>query len=131
MVYIGGYVSKATLMPYLNKLKTILADDYSDYRENQAKRDHHSFHVTLINPFEYQKLSPSQVKTGQMLTVNLVGLGHAQKPGKAAYFVVANSADGRFYRQQLLLKPKDFHVTLGFKPQDVFGVSKGADSLIK
>ena len=131
LVYIGGYVSKATLLPYLDKLKNILQHDFVDYRANQAQRDHHSFHITLINPFEYQKLDKNKVTTGQMLSFNLVGLGKAEKPGKAAYFVIANSNDGQFYRQQLLLKPKDFHVTLGFKPQDVFGVSKGADTLIE
>ena len=33
-------------------------------------------------------------------------------------------------RQNLLLKNKDFHVTLGFYPDDVYGVGKGRDTLI-
>lgn len=131
LVYIGGKVTKAELFPYLDKLKNILGNDYANYRENQAIRDHQSFHVTLINPYEYQKLNAKDVKINQRMTVRLHGLGKAAKDGKTAYFVVASSSDGQYYRQKLRLQPKDFHVTLGFKPTDVFGVSKARDSLIK
>jgi len=130
LVYVGGRVSAADLVPYLEQLKAELGDEFAGYRQNQAARDHQSFHLTLVNPYEYQTLDKGKIKLDKVLRVNLIGLGKASKEGKTAYFVVAESSDGQFYRQNLLLKAKDFHVTLGFKPQDVFGVSKGRDSLI-
>ena len=131
LVYIGGKISAADLAPYLNRLEVELGREFANYRQNQAARDQQTFHLTLINPYEYQMLDSNKVKLGQGIRVNLIGLGKVTKEGGTAYFVVAESSDGKFLRQNLLLQPKDFHVTLGFQPQDVFGVSKGRDTLIQ
>ncbi|WP_281558680.1 hypothetical protein [Thalassomonas sp. RHCl1] len=131
LVYLGAKISEADLAPYLAELKQELADDFALFRQNQGKRDHFSFHMTLINPYEYQNLeiSPEQIK--QPLTVQLLGLGRVSAGKKTTYYVVAQSADGQFFRQKQLLPPKDFHVTLGFDPQDVYGVSKGVETLLR
>jgi len=115
----------------------LLPNNYSKYRENQSKRDHGVFHLTLVNPFEYQLLNKSSLKLGTYLNVTLVGLGKVcsdkelDSEKKTTYYVVANSNDGQFYRQKLLLKPKDFHVTLGFDPSDVYNQAKGQSTLIQ
>lgn len=132
LVYIGGKVSKAELTPYLNQLKRILGKEaFTTYRQNQAARDHHTFHVTLINPYEYQKINKKNIHLSQPFQVTLHGLGHVKKGDKNTYFVVASSSQGQFLRQSFLLKNKDFHVTLGFSPTDIYGVSKGRDRLIQ
>ncbi|WDE03247.1 hypothetical protein SG34_017805 [Thalassomonas viridans] len=130
LVYLGGKISEAVLAPYLAQLKQELGADYALFRENQGKRDHFSFHMTLINPYEYQNLNigPEQLK--QPLTVQLLGLGRVSAGKKSSYYVVARSQDGQFFRQKHLLPAKDFHVTLGFNPQDVHGVSKGMETLL-
>jgi hypothetical protein len=131
LIYLGGVVSSAELDGYLAQLKqTLGTDDYAIYRRYQAARDHQKFHVTLVNPYEYQTIDKSRIKKIKQFRVTLHGLGTVKKDNKSSYFVVASSSDGQFYRQNLLLKNKDFHVTLGFYPDDVYGVGKGRDTLI-
>ncbi len=131
LVYLGGKVSEVELSRYLSQLKDELGkEQYVTYRGHQAARDHHSFHVTLVNPYEYQTINKEKLNLSQKIRVTLHGLGKVEKDNKTSYFVVASSSDGQFMRQNLLLKNKDFHVTLGFYPDDVYGIGKGRDTLI-
>lgn len=133
LVYLGGKVSAADLDSYLAQMKTELGESqFNVFRQHQAARDHQTFHVTLVNPYEYQTIDKENFEMPRQFRVVLHGLGQVENEDKdkKAYFVVASSPDGQFIRQGLLLKNKDFHVTLGFYPEDVFGVSKGRDSLI-
>lgn len=133
--YIGAAVNAADLSPYLEKLELILGESFTHYRERQAARDHHQFHMTLVSPPEYQhadkliinKLLSSGV--GQ-INVTLLGLGKVALDNKETFFVVAQSNDAQLLRQQLLLKNKDFHITLGFNPSDIYGVTKDISTLI-
>jgi len=129
--YIGGLVSSEYLAPYLAQMKQRITADFSAYRENQASRDHGKFHMTLINPYEYKEVDQSKVAIGDTVTITLKGLGQVTKDDKEAYFVVVESSMAQSLRHQLKLNTKDFHVTLGFKPQDVYGVSKGEERLLK
>ncbi len=131
LVYLGGKVTVAELSGYLAQLKDELGtEQFAIYRGHQAARDHQSFHVTLINPYEYQAINKENLKVPKHFNVTLHGLGKVKKDDKSSYFVVASSSDGQYIRQSLLLNNKDFHVTLGFFPDDVYGVSKGRDTLI-
>jgi hypothetical protein len=131
LVYLGGKVSLVDLSGYLEQLKTVVGkEQYTIYRESQAARDQQTFHITLVNPYEYQTINKAQLKLPNQFRVILHGLGRVENDEKNSYFVVASSADGQFIRQNLLLKNKDFHVTLGFFPDDMYGVSKGQDTLI-
>ena len=131
LVYLGAKVSLADINEYLTQFRNEVGDDkYAMYRQYQSARDRHSFHVTLINPFEYQTINKEKLKLSQPFRVTLHGLGRVENTDKESYFVVASSRDGQFIRQELLLKNKDFHITLGFFPGDVYGVSKGRDTLI-
>jgi len=140
-VYLGALVSRTELLPYLAQLKTILTGDFERFRANQAARDHQSFHITLINPIEYQHvdkqlveqlLSPSiNISFSSQLQVSLLGLGKAEKADKSSYFVVAQSNDAQLIRQRFLLNHKDFHVTLGFDPSDIYDVKKDSSTLLK
>lgn len=139
LVYIGGKVSQADLSVYLNQLNELLGEEFYEYRANQSARDHNSFHLTLINPYEYQTIDKAQINLGKRFNVTLLGLGTASKsPSKtttpenqATFYVVAQSNDAQFYRQQFALPAKDFHITLGFKPSDIYGVGKGVNTLIQ
>lgn len=129
--YIGGLVMAKDLTPYLTQMEKLITADFADYRQNQANRDHKKFHMTLINPYEYKAVDQSKIKLGDTLTITLKGLGRVAKADKEAYFVVVESSKAQHHRQQLALAEKDFHITLGFKPEDVFGISKGVESIIK
>lgn len=129
--YLGGIISKAELNKYLDQLKLILGADYKKYRQNQIARDHNAFHVTLVSPPEFQNLNKSKLSDIKSIRVNLHGLGRVSQGDKTSYFVVASSSDGKFYRDKLVLPPKDFHVTLAFNPSDIYDVKKDKSTLIK
>jgi len=147
--YLGLNIPKAELVGYLAKMKRIIPAEYAQYRDNQSLRDHGGFHLTLVNPYEYQLLNKTELALGKNFSITLIGLGRvssentnkikvpphfestANKKNNTAYYIIANSSDGQFYRQNLLLKPKDFHVTLGFDSKDVYDKSKGVDTLIE
>lgn len=128
--YLAGLVSKAQIAPYLTQLEQILPEQFSLYRDNQAKRDFGLFHLTIIDPNEYQFVDKSKIKVGQSYTVSLLGVGKTQSQNKTAYFVVAQSSEIQFFRQQQALNNKDLHVTLGFNPADVYDKTKGPSTLI-
>jgi len=136
-VYLGAKVNSAELVIYLHKLAQLLGDDFQQYRALQAARDHQLFHMTLLSPNEYQLADKGLVEKllssaeNNQLTVNLLGLGTVKLDDKETFFVVAQSTSGQFIRQRLLLKNKDFHITLGFKPNDIYGVTKDSSTLIK
>ena len=130
LTYVGGKVNAADLELYLSQMKKILGDDFTRYRQYQSERDHQTFHMTLINPYEYQSVT-KEIDIGTKLSVSLRGLGRVNIKDKTTYFVVAQSPQATSYRQNLLLTDKDFHVTLGFYPSDIYGVNKGVASLIK
>lgn len=129
--YLAGQINKADIAHYLKQMQLILGDRFDEYRQNQSARDHHLFHLTLVNPYEYQTLTDKLQSVGKRLRVQLEGLGRVSQGDHSAYFVVANSSDGQFIRQSLLLGTKDFHVTLGFDKKDVHGVAKDKTTLIK
>lgn len=129
--YLAGLVNKADIEQYLTKLQILLGDEFESYRQHQSARDHGAFHVTLVNPYEYQALADKGKVVNKKIRVQLHGLGRVSKDDNTTYFVVASSPDGQFLRQSLLLKAKDFHITLGFKSQDVYGVAKDKTALIK
>ncbi|WP_019026463.1 hypothetical protein [Colwellia piezophila] len=128
--YIGGKVNAADLDHYLSQMKKILGDDFALYRQHQSARDHHAFHMTLINPYEYQTIT-QDIALGSSLSVSLNGLGRVKQGNKTTYFVVGQSLEVASYRQKLALTKKDFHVTLGFYPSDIYGVDKSASALIE
>ena len=139
--YLGAVVSRAELFVYLTQLEKLLGDEFPQYRAFQAARDHQLFHMTLVSPPEYQladkalveKLLASGVngELSNQININLLGLGTVARDDSKTYFVVAQSAEGQSIRQRFLLKSKDFHITLGFKPSDIYSVTKDSTTLIK
>ena len=131
LIYVGGIVDAAKLTPYLAQMATLLPDNFSNYRNNQALRDHGKFHMTLINPYEYKEVDTKNIAIGEVINISLLGLGHVAKGKQETYFVVVDSSVAQAKRRQLGLADKDFHITLGFNPNDIYGVSKGVERLIK
>jgi hypothetical protein len=133
--YIGISISCDQVEPFLNKLESILGDQYETYVQNQRNRDHGSYHITVINVMEYNRLvkekgmdkfinSLESVFDYQIDDLKFLGLGTAEKNGNRAYFVVCKSDKLDQIRKKYDLPPQDFHITLGFKWKDVFGVRK-------
>jgi hypothetical protein len=133
--YLGIDVSTFVVETYLEKLRAILGDEREVYTGNQKKRDNGHYHITVINVEEYGRLSEEMgidnfINSLELIfdyevdDIKLMGLGKAEKAGNVAYFVVVNSDKLSAIRRRYNLGEHDFHITIGFKHKDVFGVRK-------
>lgn len=134
--YLGISIPNGLVEPFLNELKEIIGeDDYKIYTSNQQKRDHNNYHVTVINVMEYNKLSKDlgmdkfinslePVFKYEIDDFRMLGIGTAERSGNRSYFVVCDSEKLDAIRTRYNLPKHDFHITLGFKHKDVFGVRK-------
>jgi hypothetical protein len=114
-------------------------NQFMDMCANKTTRDKGKFHITVINVMEFNKLikddSDNRAKLEKLLgnpvNLELVGIGTAEddKKGNIAHFIVVHSPELDDIRNSFGLKKQDFHITLGFDKKDVFGKSKGEDSI--
>lgn len=129
------------LLIFLKELKTILGERFNTFISNQQARDlrdgqSHTHHVTVVNVMELGKVDDiSKVDEYVSMPIDdfkMHGIGTAidDKRGNQTFFVVCSSDTLDKFRESIGLKPHDFHITLGFADKDVFGKSKGKDSLI-
>jgi hypothetical protein len=122
--------------PFLNDLKEIIGDDdFEVYTKNQENRDHGRHHITVINVMEYNALAKSmgmdklvnsleQAFKYEIDDLKMLGVGTATRNNNRAYFIVCQSDKLDAIRNRYNLGKQDFHITLGFKFKDVFGVPK-------
>lgn len=134
LVYIGAYIKESQLQSYLSQLKQHKPQLFAELRESQIKRDHGKFHLTLINPYEYRDLTEAQkaelTKTAN-IAVELHGLGSVSKTNQSTFYVIATSERAQNLRRAVGLKDKDFHITLGFTPSDIYDMRKDISTLVR
>lgn len=130
--YIKGCILQHVVEPYLTYLKTILSpEDYKKYTRNQQKRDSGRYHMTIVNPIEYQALNKDLSKfIGYPVSIRCFGIGRVQEVNNETYFIVCQSHNAANLRQYLKLPPTNLHITLGFKIKDIFNQPKDKSSLI-
>lgn len=134
--YLGIDLPTTIVQPYLNELREILGDnDYETFTENQIKRDGGHYHITVVNVMDYNRLS-KQMGIDKFVNsldpifkytiddLKLLGVGRAQKNENTSFFIVCQSDKLDAVRERFNLPKQDFHITLGFKWRDVFGVRK-------
>lgn len=134
--YLGISVPIDIIEPYLEELKTILnEEEYKIFTENQITRDGGKYHITVINVMDYNRLAKEMgidkfvnslepIFHYEIDDLRFMGIGTAQKNENRAYFIVCKSDKLDAIRSRFELPKHDFHVTLGFKWKDVFGVPK-------
>lgn len=133
--YVGIKVPLEDVQPHLEKLKDILGEEYDIYTQNQQTRDHNSYHITVINVMDCNRLSKEMGMANFVKSIELalqfeiedlemLGVGTASNKGNTAYFVVCQSDSLDAVRTRFNLPKQDFHITLGFNAKDVFGVPK-------
>jgi hypothetical protein len=133
--YLGVKIQNTEVEPFLNQLKDILGEQYEEYISNQQRRDDGSYHITVVNVIDYNRLmeemgidkfvnSLDPVLKAQIDDIKLMGVGRAQKNENTSYFVVCESELLDEVRKMYNLPEQDFHITLGFKHKDVHGVRK-------
>lgn len=122
------------LAPFLKDLRDILGDDYEEYLSYRSMRDGEGFHITVLNSMEFGKRSKDDLNSFVSSLENLfkyaiddikmLGVGSSAVNENTTYYIVCKSDKLDAVRQRYSLYPKDFHITLGFKYKDVFGVRK-------
>ena len=134
--YLGIKIDRGIIEQFLNELKEIIGeDDYKTYTQNQQKRDHGQYHLTVVNVMDYNKLIEEQgidkftnslqkVFEYEIDDIKMMGVGSATKNENRTYFIVCKSEKLDAIRKRYELEEIDFHITIGFKWKDVFGVSK-------
>lgn len=133
--YLGIKLPNDIVEPFLYDLKEILVDDFDTYTLNQQNRDHGTYHITVINAMDYNRLakevgvenfinSLEPILKYEIDDLEMLGVGTAEKGDNRTYFVVCNSDKLDAVRTRFELGKQDFHITLGFKDKDVFGVPK-------
>lgn len=134
--YLGINIPNGVIDPFLKELKELIGEsDYEEFTDYQKKRDHGSYHMTVINVMDYNRLSKEigmdkfinslePIFKYELDDIRMMGLGTAERNGNRAYFVVCQSDKLEAIRNRYNLPKHDFHITLGFKYKDVFGVPK-------
>lgn len=133
--YIGINIPNGIVDPFISNLKEILGDEFESYIQLQKDRDHGGYHITVINVMDYNRLSKEmgidkftnsleKVLKYEIDDIKMMGVGVAEKNGNKSYFIVCESEKLNAIRERYRLPEFDFHITLGFKWKDVFGVRK-------
>lgn len=133
--YLGVKINQTEIQNFIDQLKNILGDSFDEYTSNQKKRDLDGYHITVINPIEYNTLSDEigmdkfinsldPVLKANIDDLRLIGIGGVQKNENTSYFIVVKSELLDEVRRKYNLPEKDFHITIGFKHKDVHGVRK-------
>jgi hypothetical protein len=133
--YLGIKIEKGLIDPYLVELKDILGSEYETYINLQQQRDRGSYHMTVINAMDFNRLSKEmghekflsrldEIFKTPIEDLQMWGVGTAQKNENRTFFVVCKSQTLTDIRNSFGLTEHDFHITLGFKWKDCFGVRK-------
>lgn len=131
-IYAGCDIPEREVELYIRELSKEEPADFNALRKNQSARDRGLFHLTVISPPEFARLSPSLALDfiGETVGIQLCGLGKATRGGQRSFFVVVQCERIAELRQDLRLGHRDLHITLGFDRNDVHDISKDGTTLI-
>jgi len=131
--YLGIRLSNRDIKAYLNTFKKKVGEKkYHLYTNMQKKRDRDIYHITTITPDEYETIIENvdiSNFSGEYF-VELIGVGMVSNDANEAYFIIVESEKLQIFRKNIGLPQKDFHVTLGFKLEDIHHVSKAIETMI-
>ncbi len=132
--FIGINIYTDLVYPYLQKMKNILGDEYDEYIKYQQDRDRGHYHCTVLNVADLNSITTKDLSsvnsieqdlnTVDITDFKLLGLGSVERNGNKAYFIVCKSDKLKQFRKKYGKEEIDFHITLGFKHKDVFGLRK-------
>lgn len=139
-IYIGVVYETYELHSYLEKWYASFKSEaeviqLKTFIYNKNQRDGEKYHSTICNVMDFNKLSLTSKKyildkIGTEHDIKILGIGKASNSkGNKTNFIVIESESLQEIRQMIGLDKMDFHITLGFDKKDVFGVSKGEDSI--
>ena len=120
--------SKGCLYGYINNIDKIYLDLVPyEYKLNQQKRDNNLHHITIINSQELKNINYEESDL-DIKNINL-GLSKIQKDNNEVYYLYIYSNDLNNIRKEFNLEPKYFHITLGFKFNDIHDKDKSLNNI--
>lgn len=133
--YLGIKIGDELIAPFVEQMKEHTGDEFDEYRQIKENRDRGDNHITVMNVADYNRMSKKHgldkfvssldsIFKFQIDDLKLMGLGSASRNGNTSYFVVCKSEKLDSIRERYELREHDFHITIGFKYKDVFGVRK-------
>ncbi|NES25327.1 MAG: hypothetical protein F6K41_42135 [Symploca sp. SIO3E6] len=131
--YLAARINESAISYWLELFKRILTPiEFYEYTLNQQRRDHSTHHMTVVNPLELPKIEPQTLEpfVGYPVNIQIFGIGTVKDNENETYFLVCQCHETTNMRKIIGLTPKDFHITLGFKAQDVFSKPKDKNTLI-
>ncbi len=134
-LYLSINVDVSCISDWLDYLKKITSEiEFYSYTYNQQNRDGNKYHITVINPKEFEKFikKPEKIEPfiGYPLGFDIYGIGNIKENNNEAYFLVCKSPEVQKIRRIVGLKSHDLHITLGYKYHDIFDKPKNTQSLI-
>ena len=105
---------------------------YQSLASNKRDRDGEGYHMTVVDPVElndppFDGMLPEFGR--KPVECELAGLGCARNARSEAWFIVVRSPAAQMLRTQWGASIKDFHITLGFDPEDVHDQPKDESSI--
>lgn len=141
--YVGIEVPADIIEPYRVQLRELLGEEeFARVESQKVLRDGDKWNITIVIYKEYRTLTPEEkplLLIGETLDYKITGIGRAEGIGKVsgeptvAYFATVEIPALVGVRESLgldAIEHRDFHVTLGFYPEDVHQVDKSAQSHI-
>ena len=120
---------KGCLYGQIEKIDEIFLKNIPDnYKENQMKRDNSNYHITIINSDELSNIDYED-RSVEIKYINF-GLSKLQKDNNEVYYLFIYSNQLNEIRKQFNLEPKNFHITLGFKFNDIHCKEKSLNNII-
>ncbi|KAL9647421.1 hypothetical protein ABK040_006784 [Willaertia magna] len=137
-----------TLKP---KIEELIPRAYEKKREERDKTKNH--HLTLMLKRDIKQVIeklpsayPALVKQGETPTIQTIidalahevflsdfkvlGIGKQTKSENETVFIVIEWPSANQFLENVGLERKDFHITIGFKSEDIHGVAKNQNTLI-
>lgn len=129
--YIGINVYPYEIESHITSFKNFINEDaYNLYASKRAKRDGENFHITLFSVPEYNRSKEELSKyIDTQISFNIIGLGKLNRNDNEAFYLIVQSSELNSIRTDNDFKPKDLHITLGFKEKDIFD-HKGLDTMV-
>lgn len=128
---VPGHVVEAFRGEWVNHVGVEKAKELEANRAGRVSGS--SYHMTVLTPRELRSIKKTGTftKPPEAATdIELVGVGTISNETNTAWYVVCRSPKADEWRSSQGLGPKDFHITLGFEPKDVYDKFKGEETLI-
>ena len=99
----------------------------NDYKINQENRDNNKYHITIIQSNELKNID--YIENEVNIKYFNLGLSKLQKDKNEVYYLYIYSNDLNDIRKKFNLEEKTFHITVGFKFNDIHDKDKSLNNI--